>query len=88
MLMKLSPGFGLFPFAQKIQTQMVSTEKLYAKAAYKMLKLTPGVNFINILRSHFLQKLIEQLISNYVWLSNFLAAKISEKSCMKLTLDD
>jgi hypothetical protein len=69
MLLKLTPFIYInkiyeqllrqFPFFKKLQTQTVSTEKLqkinlYEKAACKMfVKLTIGVNFINILQTGF-----------------------------------
>ena len=45
-----------------------------------LMKLSPRVNFINILHvSFFAQKRIGQLFSNYIWLCKFLAPKYWQK---------
>jgi len=54
-----------------------------AKAAYKMLvKLTTGVNFINILLVNFLYKSVLPSFSLItIWLVNYLAKECWQKSC-------
>jgi len=63
-------------------TETVGTEKInktrsYKKAALKMLmKLTPGVNFINVLRTHFLHNILALKITKVCFgFEIFLAPK-------------
>jgi hypothetical protein len=76
-----------------IQSQTVSREKLgktfLQKAASKMLvKLTPGVNFINIyVNIFFVEKCFPQLFSHgflIFWHKN-IGTKVKRKMLMKLT---
>jgi hypothetical protein len=57
--------FTLKFFAQKfIQSQTLSREKLPKRLSYKkgmqkmLMKLTPALNFINVLQAHFLFKIL------------------------------
>jgi len=74
--------FRWYSFNKKLQSQTVIRKKpdnalLFKKGSSKMLmKLTPWVDFINILRKHFfVRKCFAQLFSVTFWLHFFLANK-------------
>ena len=87
LLVLISPTFQIrkqilhwFPFAKKLQTQIVSTEMLQKKFFMKklpckmLMKLDPDVNFTNILRAAFSYKSVLRSFSVLtVWVFNFLA---------------
>jgi len=57
---------GQNSYANKLQTQTVSREKLVKTLLYKiaacrmLVKLTPAVNLINVLRASFLYEMLVQ----------------------------